>query len=280
MRTLALLALLAALPPAARADERPVVLHVLLNPDSGGDQRLTDNARLTQVTNYTAGRRLMAVAGAQDFADQLKRLKDSGGRLRQLIIDAHGSPAYSQVLSAGNLSRFEGLQDLFAPGAEIWFTSCNTGKGDEGLAFMRAVGQTFLAKNGGRVTASIDYVRFLTPTQRALMGPVAMAQGEGSLKGYLQLRVQPGGQGTLYYLPPGGQEFLAQADTRLNQAVDLARFQVQTVEDVVRLQARLTADAARAAQRTAVQAAPVVRRTLPFVAPGLDLALRLFDGGR
>lgn len=262
--------------PAAALPERPIVLHVLYNPAAGGDARLQDNAYITHVTNYTAGRRVLKVDGAADFAARLGQLKKDGVRVRQLIIDAHGSPASTQIMDADTVKGFAGLEGLFAPGAEILFSSCNTGKGDEGIAFMRQVGKTLLSRGGGRVTAAVDYVRFLPAHLRPLAGPAALAQGDVSLRGYLQLRVEPGGEGRLYYLPPGGQEFLSQVDTRAHQAVDLARFQVDTAADIIALQLRLAEDAARAARRTASQAAPAVRAVLPVAAPGLDLALRLF----
>ena len=279
MKKLPLAAVLSLLLPAvALCAGDPIVLHVVYNPASGGDQRLTDNARLTQVTNYTAGRRILSVKGSQDFASQLAALKKDGVKVRQMIIDAHGAPGFTQIIDSGNVGQFSGAAGLFTPGAEIWFTSCNTGKGEEGVKFMKAVGNTFLAQGGGRVTASVDYVRFLTPAARALIGPVTMAQGEASPGGYVQLRVQPGGAAKLYYLPPGAQEMLAQADTRGHQIADLAKFQIQTAADLVAMELRLAQEAAKLAQRTAVRAAPLVDRALPVLSPGLYLARRLFDG--
>ena len=70
--------------PAAALPDRPIVLHVLYNPASGGDARLTDNANITHVTNFTSGRRILKVGGAEDFAKQLAQLKKDGVRVRQV----------------------------------------------------------------------------------------------------------------------------------------------------------------------------------------------------
>jgi len=112
----------------------------------------------------------------QQFADQLVRTANaSGNRARQLRqgVEQSFSPA-NPALNGESLNRYNDIlfnpdyRRLFPFGGKIIFDGCEVAAGDDGTAFLAAVGRAFFKKSGGVVIGP-------TRLQIVLTGPLYYA---------------------------------------------------------------------------------------------------------
>jgi hypothetical protein len=118
------------------------------------------------------GARGIGVASVADLKAALRQLKTDGVTASQMQFDTHGSPGTAwfgaDPFNASVIqSQFvgNGFEDLFSPGARVFFSGCNIADnngcsagacpvGDVGRNFLMTFAKTFLFKAGGRVGAS------------------------------------------------------------------------------------------------------------------------------
>jgi len=210
MSTLRLSAALVLAAPAAYAQKGSgsdgIVLHVYsTNRGDGEDPMVEANARITNAVNKSPGRRLVRAQTSEDFARELQKLKTEGVRVRKLVIEGHGAPGFMGAVDSGSLASLKGMDEVFAPGAEIVFHSCSIAQGPEGVRFIRDMSKTLLARNGGTIVAPVWYYLWFRSEARPFMGQAAGQLG-GSPLGYMEARVAPGGEVRLLYTQPGVHE--------------------------------------------------------------------------
>jgi hypothetical protein len=134
------------------------------------DTRDSDLATMGPKRANEVGATAIGVNGVDALKAELSRLKKAGALIDQLLFYTHGNAGAIQFgnnhLTAGRiLSEFagNGFEDLFMPGAHIFFDGCNvatTKSGcsvpescamtDNGPVFLMTVAKTFLFKGGGR----------------------------------------------------------------------------------------------------------------------------------
>lgn len=146
---------------------------------------------------------------AKQLRRVLERLRTQGKQIRRMIINAHGNPTGSTIIDSDSIPDLYGLSDVFAPGAEIIFYSCNVGEGLLGGDFIERLGLTLLWEGGGKIFAP-----------RGLYHAIY-----GSWAGYREYIVRPGGGGELREpidLPDEIRRILKRANT-LSRQVNLHR---------------------------------------------------------
>jgi hypothetical protein len=131
------------------------------------------------------------------LVELFKQLRTRGVRLDYLDFHGHGYPAGLKMgydtLEYKDLSQFrdQGFHEIFNPGAEIWFCSCDIAGMDlddetqDGERFLAEFAQIFLRGNGGTVKGGAGYVHYKPST--AWRGPKFNQD-----KGWVIAQVAPG----------------------------------------------------------------------------------------
>jgi hypothetical protein len=107
--------------------------------------------------------RVLQVNDLYEFQAVFAEMKDTGVRIRKLVIWSHGQAGslylMGDILDSARLSRFagKGFENLFEPDARVQLYGCQVAKEEVGRDFLRVFARTFLFKGGGRVSGFDAY---------------------------------------------------------------------------------------------------------------------------
>lgn len=168
-----------------------VLLHVFSTKvDGRRDLRVETRARVKHALHFTSDRVLAQADSAAELAGILRELVSRKLTVRKLILDSHGCSAYTPIVESGSVDQLSGLDVAMAPDAEISFIACGVAEDAEGRRFLEKLGRTLLTKGGAVVAAKDTYYdsSFL-----------------GTSRGFVEVRVLPGGETRFEEVGPGAQ---------------------------------------------------------------------------
>jgi len=134
----------------------------------------------------------------ENFLRLFENFRDSGRRIRGLVIASHGQPG--AIHTGGKIvanapiwrsNRGRGYDAIFYAGASVKFKGCNVAEGPLGREFLEECGKTLFWRSGGTVIGSDSTFIGFSFYDHPRYGPDAYSQAWGNV---ISIKFKPGGE--------------------------------------------------------------------------------------